>query len=205
MSLYPRVTPLGHPSWNPEENSQISKQCTFQVESGGGYPGAGGCLYGSGRAFLTDQRLLCVSEMAPLALHQGTPTGIDLPLLQISKEKFHSPILSSRYVSGTVQPTVGGGLVGPGEWKITFFHGGADEFFAALKSVLDEARRDPSAFVQRINYAAANAAAAALDSSNLRRDTPRLDGDADVDAEPRAFIDPENPEEIYLEVKEEKQ
>ena len=52
----------------------------FSVESGGGHPGLGGSHYGSGRAFVSNQRLVFVTS--PAAAHF---VGFEVPLLQVGQ------------------------------------------------------------------------------------------------------------------------
>jgi hypothetical protein len=96
-----------------------------------GYPGAGGSFYSrSGRIFLTGTRVVFVTD------DSSGGDGFDafeLPLLKLRSAKLEKRfIMKRRAISGRVDPTANGGLVGVGSYKLTLQDGTAKDFFHTL-------------------------------------------------------------------------
>eukprot|EP00240_Pyramimonas_obovata_P015028 CAMPEP_0118941444 /NCGR_PEP_ID=MMETSP1169-20130426/33901_1 /TAXON_ID=36882 /ORGANISM="Pyramimonas obovata, Strain CCMP722" /LENGTH=192 /DNA_ID=CAMNT_0006886195 /DNA_START=86 /DNA_END=664 /DNA_ORIENTATION=- len=112
----------------------VSAQTEFVIESGGGYPGAGGSYYSRcGRIFLTGTRLVFVSDDH----HSDGFEAFELPLLSLRSAKLVKRfVMKRRVISGSVEPTPNGGLVGVGSFRLTFHDGTAKEFFQTLREAM---------------------------------------------------------------------
>ncbi|ETW03959.1 hypothetical protein H310_04367 [Aphanomyces invadans] len=110
----------------------------FSVYSGAGYPGQGGVYYGiRGRLYVSSYRLVFV-ELDPSNRHFRS---FSLPLYGISSShRFRAPFFGRPTYDGIVSPVPGGGLVGPGKFRLTFQGVGFDEFRSFYEPLFEHSR-----------------------------------------------------------------
>jgi len=109
--------------------------------SASGGSGGGRKLNGTGNLFLTDQRLIFVSES------DGGSTGFNtltLPLPSILSTRFEQPYLGSNYVSIDIKPSPDGGLTPGTKSEIRLKNQGIFQFASLL-----EKTRERSLYMRR--------------------------------------------------------
>ncbi|KAI0306878.1 hypothetical protein B0F90DRAFT_1622760 [Multifurca ochricompacta] len=87
-------------------------------------------LKGTGKLFLTDQRLVFVSD------GDGDSTGLDtltLPLPSILSTRFEQPYLGSNYLSIDIRPASDGGLTSGTKAEVRFKSQGIFQFVSLLE------------------------------------------------------------------------
>ncbi|KAI9508139.1 hypothetical protein F5148DRAFT_1284398 [Russula earlei] len=102
-----------------------------------GGSGGGRTLIGTGKLFLTDQRLLFVSSNS-----DGGSTGFDtlsLPLPSILSARFEQPYLGSNYVSIDIRPASSGGLTSGTKSEIRLKNQGIFQFVSLLEKTRERA------------------------------------------------------------------
>ncbi|CAI5738558.1 unnamed protein product [Peronospora farinosa] len=108
------------------------------VESGNGYPGQGGCFYGSeGCCYVSHYRLVFVSDRA---MEQTAYQSFSLPLYGIRDWCFHVSFLGVKSWKGHVNCVPGGGLVGVGKFTMEFLSVGFEEFRNHVRPLLEHSR-----------------------------------------------------------------
>jgi len=159
-----------------------SQDCIhFQVESGPGYPGLGGNYYSNGTIFLSNLRIVFVpSRPQPIIGVAGQTEfrSFVMELSRIYNERFNQPIFGANNFMGTVQNVSGGGLLSPGNFKITFKNGGESRFVELFYHFIEEIRRNPP-----------------IEESNLSTNPIPFVTELPLT---EAFIDPNDPTKIYV-------
>eukprot|EP00163_Fabomonas_tropica_P001949 TRINITY_DN1144_c0_g1_i1.p1 TRINITY_DN1144_c0_g1~~TRINITY_DN1144_c0_g1_i1.p1 ORF type:complete len:326 (+),score=37.17 TRINITY_DN1144_c0_g1_i1:291-1268(+) len=138
MSVNPALSaPGGEPRPYDGETFVLSEpNITFQVESGGGYPGAGGTYYAKGNLFLSAQRVVFVNRDP-----NSNFKAFNLPLHAMSKEKLSKGgMISNAKITGKIAPQTNGGLSGMGTFKMVFKGSGAEQFMSHMRGFLEQAR-----------------------------------------------------------------
>lgn len=87
----------------------------IEVESGNGFPGRGGCYYGTGKLYVSDRRLLFIR-----AGPNPQFNSFSIPYCLLKKFKLKTPFFSSAYLNGEVRPVPHGGLNGNGTIILKF-------------------------------------------------------------------------------------
>mmetsp|Transcript_13974 Transcript_13974/g.44743 ORF Transcript_13974/g.44743 Transcript_13974/m.44743 type:complete len:210 (-) Transcript_13974:139-768(-) len=98
-----------------------------------------------GTLFVTTQRLVFVPQPAVRLRDGATFSSFEMPLADISGEKFNQPIFGANNLTGTVKPSTGMGLTYESKFKLTFGHGGAGTFLPLFFRALYELRDPASA------------------------------------------------------------
>lgn len=191
MSANPRVTPLGQPILEPGETCHLAQaDVSFQMESGGGYPGSGVAYYGKGNVYVTDRRIILVVE--PLE-NFFTFWGLEIPFLQMYGEKLNLPIFGAKSTMGYVKMLGENGPAGVAEWRAVFNSGGAEPFFFVLRRAMEPAQRDPSEFARNLAVAAADFAL-----KNAKKDEKLEGKNSPEEGNSTAYFDPEDPSRIFV-------
>ncbi|KAI9018000.1 hypothetical protein CLU79DRAFT_706275 [Phycomyces nitens] len=98
-----------------------------------GYPGnSGGYWEANGTAILTNQRVVFAAS-SPTQQFQT----LNVPVLAWKNWKLEQPWFGANYISGTLVPVPGGGLSKNGKLVLTFREGGAIQFTAMYRELLE--------------------------------------------------------------------
>ncbi|GAB9471291.1 hypothetical protein Gpo141_00008509 [Globisporangium polare] len=115
----------------------LIQRVKLTVESGGGYPGQGGCFYGhEGRCYVSQYRVVFVSDTQGYTAYRS----FSLPFYCIRDWSFHVSIFGAKSWRGHVNPVPGGGLVGIGSFTLDFLSFGFEEFRSHILSLLENSR-----------------------------------------------------------------
>ncbi|GBB89486.1 hypothetical protein RclHR1_16190005 [Rhizophagus clarus] len=101
------------------------------LDMGGGYPGNAETLKADGGIYLTNQRVIFISQ--PSLEHFKS---LSIPLLNLKEGKFQQPWFGANYYQAVVTPVLNGGLPAPGQLKVTFKEGGGFKFSTVYKNLM---------------------------------------------------------------------
>ncbi|CAG8487184.1 2005_t:CDS:2 [Acaulospora morrowiae] len=131
----------------PGEKYLFSQEkVVFELDLGGGYPGNPGTYKADGNIFITNQRIIFVSQPS-LSYFKS----LSIPILNMKEGKLQQPWFGANYYQGLVIPVPNGGLPSPGQMKITFKEGGGVDFSTCHRElILRMAENEGSAAVEHV-------------------------------------------------------